>query len=86
MSLGLIGKKQGMTRVFTQEGKSFPVTVVSIDPNVVTQVKTTEKDGYSSIQVTTGEKKEKTSWHRIFIFNDVLAGVVESYLKKGSKI
>ena len=59
MSLGLIGKKQGMTRVFTQEGKSFPVTVVSIDPNVVTQVKTTEKDGYSSIQVTTGEKKEK---------------------------
>ena len=59
MSLGLIGKKQGMTRVFTKEGGSIPVTVVSIEANLVTQVKTLDKDGYSSVQVTTGQKKEK---------------------------
>ena len=59
MSLGLIGKKQGMTRFFTEEGSSLPVTVVSVDKNIVTQIKTIEKDGYNSIQVTTGEKKLK---------------------------
>ena len=59
MSLGLIGKKQGMTRVFTEEGGSLPVTVVSVDANTITQIKTVDNDGYSSIQVTTGRKKEK---------------------------
>ena len=59
MTIGLVGKKQGMTRLFTEEGKSYPVTVVSIKPNTVTQVKTLKKDGYSSIQVTTGNKKDK---------------------------
>ena len=59
MSLGLVGKKQGMTRFFTEEGGSLPVTVVSFDVNTVIQIKTLEKDGYNSVQVTTGQKKEK---------------------------
>ena len=59
MSIGLIGKKQGMTRVFTPEGDSFAVSVVSVLPNNITQIKSVESEGYSSIQVTTGEKKEK---------------------------
>ena len=59
MTLGLVGKKRGMTRVFTETGNSYPVTVVSIEPNIITQVKTNETDGYSSVQVTTGSKKEK---------------------------
>ncbi len=57
MAIGLIGRKQGMTRVFTDEGVSVPVTVVEITPNRITQVKTDDSDGYSAIQVTTGEKK-----------------------------
>jgi large subunit ribosomal protein L3 len=59
MSIGLIGTKQGMTRLFTPEGDSFAVSVVSVNPNTITQIKSLELDGYSSIQVTTGEKKEK---------------------------
>ena len=59
MSIGLIGKKQGMTRVFTPEGDSFAVSVVSVLPNTITQIKSVENEGYSSIQVTTGDKKEK---------------------------
>jgi len=54
MSIGIIGKKIGMTRVFNEEGVSTPVTVVEVEPNRVTQVKTLESDGYSAIQVTTG--------------------------------
>ena len=59
MAIGLIGKKQGMTRMFTPEGDAFAVSVVSVRPNTITQIKSQEVDGYSSIQVTTGEKKEK---------------------------
>ena len=59
MSLGLIGKKQGLTRFFTEEGVSLPVTVVSVDTNTVIQIKTLDNDGYNSVQVTTGQKKEK---------------------------
>ena len=59
MSIGLVGKKQGMTRMFTPEGDAFAVSVVSISPNIITQIKSQETDGYSSVQVTTGEKKEK---------------------------
>ena len=59
MSIGLVGKKQGMTRLFTPEGDSFAVSVVSVDPNTITQIKSEEVDGYNSIQVTTGQKKEK---------------------------
>ncbi|PPD44842.1 MAG: 50S ribosomal protein L3 [Methylobacter sp.] len=57
MSIGLIGRKCGMTRVFCEDGSSVPVTVVQIEANRVTQVKGVESDGYRSIQVTTGEKK-----------------------------
>ena len=59
MSIGLIGKKQGMTRFFTEEGKGVAVTVVSIEPNTITQIKTKDNEGYSSIQVTTGKKSDK---------------------------
>ena len=57
MTIGLVGRKSGMTRVFTETGSSVPVTVVEVLPNRVTQVKTAEGDGYSAIQITTGSKK-----------------------------
>jgi len=57
MAIGLVGRKSGMTRIFTEEGNSVPVTVVEIQPNRVTQIKTQETDGYSAIQVTTGSRK-----------------------------
>ena len=57
MSIGLVGRKSGMTRIFTEEGTSVPVTVVEVQPNRVTQVKTPEVDGYSAIQVTTGSRR-----------------------------
>ncbi len=55
--IGLVGRKVGMTRVFTEEGVSIPVTVVEVEANRVTQVKTLENDGYAAIQVTAGAKK-----------------------------
>lgn len=55
MSIGIIGKKIGMTRVFNDDGVSTPVTVVEVQPNLITQIKTVETDGYSAIQVTTGK-------------------------------
>jgi len=57
MSVGLIGRKAGMTRIFTEDGVSVPVTVIEMEPNRVTNVKTVEKDGYAAVQVTTGSKK-----------------------------
>jgi len=57
MSIGLIGRKCGMTRVFCEDGTSVPVTVLQIDSNRVSQVKSLEIDGYRSIQVTAGDKK-----------------------------
>ncbi len=57
MSIGLVGRKSGMTRVFTEQGISIPVTVVEVQPNRVTQIKTRETDGYSAIQVTTGTRR-----------------------------
>jgi len=59
MSLGLVGRKCGMTRVFSENGKSTPVTVIEIEANRVTQVKTDETDGYDAIQVTTGTRRAK---------------------------
>ncbi|WP_340621414.1 50S ribosomal protein L3 [Xenorhabdus siamensis] len=55
--IGLVGKKVGMTRIFTEDGVSIPVTVIEIEDNRVTQVKNNETDGYRAIQVTTGSKK-----------------------------
>ena len=57
MAIGIVGKKAGMTRVFTEEGQSIAVTVLEVTPNRVTQVKTAETDGYSALQITYGEKK-----------------------------
>jgi len=57
MAIGIVGRKAGMTRVFTAEGVSVPVTVIEVEPNRVTQVRSPESDGYSAIQVTVGSKK-----------------------------
>lgn len=55
--IGLVGKKVGMTRIFTEDGQSIPVTVIEIERNRVTQIKSPSNDGYGAIQVTTGTKK-----------------------------
>ncbi|UAA39294.1 50S ribosomal protein L3 [Paraneptunicella aestuarii] len=57
MAIGLIGRKVGMTRIFTEDGGSVPVTVIEATPNRVTQLRTEETDGYSALQVTAGAKK-----------------------------
>lgn len=57
MTIGLVGRKCGMTRVFTDAGSSVPVTVVEISENRIAQVKTAERDGYSALQVATGERR-----------------------------
>ncbi len=57
MSIGLVGRKCGMTRVFTENGDSTPVSVIEVQPNRVVQLKNVEADGYRAIQVTAGEKK-----------------------------
>ena len=73
MAIGLVGRKVGMTRIFKEDGNSVPVTVVEVEPNRVTQVKTLETDGYRAIQVTTGSKRSK-------LVNKPLAG---HYAKAG---
>lgn len=55
--VGVVGRKCGMTRVFTEDGVSIPVTVVEVEPNRITQVKSLDKDGYQAIQVTVGERR-----------------------------
>jgi large subunit ribosomal protein L3 len=57
MAIGLVGRKAGMTRVFTENGDSVPVTVIEVEPNRVTYVRTPEADGYAAVQVTTGSAK-----------------------------
>lgn len=57
MTIGLIGRKRGMTRVFSEDGVSTPVTVIEVEPNRVSQLKTLDTDGYNAIQVTVGERK-----------------------------
>jgi large subunit ribosomal protein L3 len=54
---GLVGRKCGMTRIFTEDGISIPVTVVEVEPNRVTQIKSLENDGYSAVQVTVGVRR-----------------------------
>ena len=58
---GILGRKAGMTQVFTKDGKLIPVTVVEVEPNTVMQVKTVETDGYNAIQLGVVDKKEKNS-------------------------
>ena len=57
MTIGLVGRKSGMTRVFTEDGASIPVTVIEVEPNRVTQVKDSDSDGYRAIQVTAGSRR-----------------------------
>jgi large subunit ribosomal protein L3 len=57
MTIGIVGRKAGMTRIFKDDGVSVPVTVISVEPNRVTQVKTVENDGYRALQVTTGMRR-----------------------------
>lgn len=57
MAIGIVGRKRGMTRIFTEDGNSIPVTVVEAQPNRVTQVKSEETDGYRAVQVTAGQQK-----------------------------
>ncbi|MBC6427799.1 MAG: 50S ribosomal protein L3 [Cellvibrionales bacterium] len=57
MNIGLVGRKSGMTRIFTDDGTSIPVTVVEAAPNRITQIKTAQKDGYTAVQVTVGTRK-----------------------------
>ncbi len=57
MTIGVVGRKRGMTRIFTEEGVSIPVTVIEVEPNRVTQLRDVEKDGYRAVQITVGERK-----------------------------
>ncbi|WNO09704.1 50S ribosomal protein L3 [Teredinibacter sp. KSP-S5-2] len=57
MTIGIVGRKSGMTRIFTEEGNSVPVTVVEVEPNRITQVKNVETDGYSAVQVAVGSRR-----------------------------
>ena len=57
MTIGIVGRKVGMTRIFTEDGVSIPVSVVEVLPNRITQVKTVENDGYQAIQITTGSRR-----------------------------
>ena len=65
---GLLGKKIGMTSVFSAEGKNLPCTVIEVGPCVVTQIKTMEKDGYETIQLGFQEKKEKHTIDKILLY------------------
>ena len=58
---GILGRKIGMTQVFATNGKIVPVTVIEVEPNIVSQIKTVENDGYNAIQLATVEKKENRS-------------------------
>ena len=57
MAIGIVGRKRGMTRIFTDSGAAVPVTVIEATPNRVTQLKTQDVDGYSAVQVTTGTRR-----------------------------
>jgi len=57
MAIGIVGRKCGMTRIFTEDGNSIPVTVIEVEPNRVTQIRTAENDGYSAVQVTLGARR-----------------------------
>jgi len=57
MTIGLVGRKAGMTRIFTEDGVSIPVTVIEVEPNRVTQIRNEDTDGYSAVQVTIGNRR-----------------------------
>ncbi len=57
MGIGVVGRKRGMTRVFTEGGGATPVTVIEVEPNRITQIRSTDRDGYRGVQVTTGTRR-----------------------------
>ncbi len=57
MTIGIIGRKAGMSRMYTEDGRSVPVTIIEASPNRITQIKTDETDGYNAVQVTAGNKR-----------------------------
>jgi large subunit ribosomal protein L3 len=57
MAIGVVGRKAGMTRIFMDDGRAVPVTVIEVEPNRITQLKTPEKDGYRAVQVTVGSRR-----------------------------
>src|SRR5690606_32051617 len=57
MAIGVVGRKAGMTRIFTEDGQALPVTVIEVDPNRITQLKTLENDGYRAVQVAGGTRR-----------------------------
>lgn len=57
MAIGVVGRKVGMTRIFTEDGASIPVSVIEVLPNRITQIKTVESDGYQAVQITTGSRR-----------------------------
>ncbi|MBS3804513.1 MAG: 50S ribosomal protein L3 [Oleiphilaceae bacterium] len=57
MAIGIVGRKAGMTRIFTEDGQSLPVTVIEVEANRITQLKTLEADGYRAVQVTVGKRR-----------------------------
>ena len=83
MAIGLIGQKLGMTRVMSSDGSAVAVSVINIEPNNVVQVKTSEVDGYSAVQVTTGAKVNKKGEAKIRRISAALKG---HYAKAGQKI
>src|SRR5690554_7259076 len=60
MAIGVVGRKAGMTRIFTEDGQALPVTVIEVEPNRITQLKTLENDGYRAVQVTVGSDRKST--------------------------
>lgn len=59
MAIGIVGRKRGMTRIFTEDGGSISVTVVEVPPNRITQIRSVERDGYQAVQVTAGQRKRQ---------------------------
>jgi large subunit ribosomal protein L3 len=57
MAIGIVGRKAGMTRIFTEDGQALPVTVIELDTNRITQLKTLESDGYRAVQITVGKRR-----------------------------
>lgn len=85
MALTLVGKKLGMTRVFTDAGVSVPVTVIELGPCVVTQIRTVENDGYAAVQIGYGDAKARNSTFQV-IAHDAKAGVGPKRVHKEFKV
>ncbi len=82
MSLGLVGRKVGMTRIFTDDGASVPVTVLDVSNNRVTQIKTPENDGYAAVQVAFGKRRPSRVVNKSLAGHLAKAGVEAGHVLK----